>query len=191
MAGAPAKRPHPQVVVSQRKRRAFLRVLSENGGKVHDAAVAAGYRDSGPLRSYRNRDPEFAKAWDEAMEAAADVLESEAIRRGVEGVREPIYYRGDLIGYKLVYSDTLLQTLLKGARPEKFARDRDTNININAKVGVAVIPATVKDADAWERSASQVHSSQKPIDLTSDEYEDVTPDKDEKSDDMADIQLLR
>lgn len=185
----PAQRPRPHVIISQRKRRAFLKVLAQNGGKVHDAALAAGYRDSTALRTYRKRDPEFAEAWDLAMESAGDLLEAEAVRRGVEGVREPIYYRGEIVGFKLVYSDALLQTLLKGARPDKYARDSQTQINVNTRVGIAVIPATVKDESEWERATDMAHKAQKPIDLESDEYEVVEPDKD--SNDLSDIQLLR
>lgn len=173
---APVPRQLGHTQVSQRKKRVFLRILMENGGRVHDAALAAGYKSSAPLRAYRHRDPEFAKAWDEALEAANDVLEAEAIRRGVDGVREPIYYRGTLVGYKLVYSDRMLELLLKGNNPEKFNRNSQTDININAKVGIAVIPATVKSEEEWERSAAMVHKAQKPIEFQDAEYEELPPD---------------
>lgn len=37
----------------------------------------------------------FAAAWDEAEPLAADGLDTEARRRGVEGVEKPVYYKGE------------------------------------------------------------------------------------------------
>lgn len=71
----------------------------------------------------RTDDPEFAAAWDEALEMALDKAVGEAYRRGVEGVITKIKYTPD--GSKVVertreYSDTLLMFLLKAHRPEKY-----------------------------------------------------------------------
>ena len=41
----------------------------------------------------------FAKEWEEAEEIAADRLEAEAWRRGVEGVPEPLVSAGKLAPY--------------------------------------------------------------------------------------------
>lgn len=66
-------------------------------------------------------DPEYAEAFREAEEHAADLLEAEARRRAVEGVEEPAgWYQGKPGGTVTKYSDTLLIFLLKGARPEKY-----------------------------------------------------------------------
>ena len=56
----------------------------------------------------------------EAREEACDALEAEARRRAVEGVRKPVYYRGEIVGTVKEYSDTLLIFLMKGAMPEKY-----------------------------------------------------------------------
>ncbi len=50
----------------------------------------------------------------------ADLLEDEAVRRAKDGVEEPVYQGGKLVGHVQKYSDTLLIFLLKGAKPEKF-----------------------------------------------------------------------
>src|SRR5690606_18484748 len=71
----------------------------------------------------RKEDPDFAAAWDEAMEQASDALEVEARRRAIEGWDEPVFYQGMETGMVRKFSDTLLIFLLKGARPEKY-RDR-------------------------------------------------------------------
>lgn len=69
---------------------------------------------------WRRDDAEFAAAWDDAVDQAADRMEREALRRAVEGVDEPVYQGGELVGYVRKYSDTLLIFLLKAARPEKY-----------------------------------------------------------------------
>lgn len=98
---------------------AFLAHLAESG-ILTDAAAAAGVDRTTPWRR-RQADPEFAAACDEAIDIAADKLEREARRRAIDGVEEPIYQGGQLIGTKTVYSDSLLALLLKGRRKKVFA----------------------------------------------------------------------
>jgi hypothetical protein len=114
----------------------------------------------------RKDHPDFAAAWADAIDQAADALELEARRRAVDGVDEPVLYQGqpcgtwvndhgevvakDTPGARLVpltvkkYSDTLLMGLLRAHRPDKF---RDTpqrqaagppavNVHVTTKVTV-------------------------------------------------------
>jgi hypothetical protein len=69
----------------------------------------------------RQDDAEFAQAVEQALDMAADKLEAEARRRALEGVEEPVYQGGQLVGTKTVYSDSLLALLLKGRRKKVFA----------------------------------------------------------------------
>lgn len=93
-------------------------------GNVSAAARAAGTCRS---RCYdaRRRDPDFAAAWADALEEAADRLEMEAFRRAVEGVGEDRFFRGDVVGRVTRYSDRLLMFLLKARRPATFGTARD------------------------------------------------------------------
>jgi len=88
-------------------------------GNVTTAAEAIGLHRCTPYK-WKEKDLEFAKKWEEAEQEAADRLEQEAWRRAVEGVDEPIYYKGKLVDTVKKYSDTLLIFLLKGNRPEKY-----------------------------------------------------------------------
>jgi hypothetical protein len=72
------------------------------------------------LYDWRKDDADFRREWDEALDVGADVLEDEAKRRAVQGVREPVFQGGKLVGEIQKYSDTLLIFLLKGAKPEKY-----------------------------------------------------------------------
>lgn len=98
---------------------AFLAALAECGIFTR-AAEAAGV-DRATVWRRRQDDAEFAQACDQAIDMASDKLEAEAIRRAVEGVEEPVYQGGQLIGTKTVYSDSLLALLLKGRRKKVFA----------------------------------------------------------------------
>jgi len=68
----------------------------------------------------RKKDPEFDKGVQEAMEQGYDMIEEEARRRAVDGVMEPIFFRGEEVGAVRKYSDQLLIMLLKGYKPKKF-----------------------------------------------------------------------
>jgi hypothetical protein len=110
-------------------RPAFLKSMAKLGN-VTKACQAAKI---GRAAAYAMRDKQvsFASAWDAALEEATDLLEHEARRRAETGVRQPIYQGGLLVGYKQVYSDGLMQMLLKANRPEKYkdraAFDHTTN----------------------------------------------------------------
>ena len=93
-------------------------------GNVSESAKAAGVGRS-TVYDARESDKAFAAAWDEAEEDAADRLERVALERAVDGVAEPVYYKGQLAGAVRRYSDTLLIFLLKARRPEKFRERYD------------------------------------------------------------------
>ena len=98
---------------------AFLAALSVHG-VMSRAAEAAGVDRTTPWRR-RESDPEFAKACQEAIDQAADALETEARRRALEGIVEDVYHQGVVVGQKRNYSDSLLALLLKGRRKAVFA----------------------------------------------------------------------
>lgn len=150
-----------RAILAKKKRRVFLDVLAKTG-RVSEAARACGYTDTATLQHYRRNDEEFAEAWEFALESAAHVLEEEAIRRAVDGVLEPVYYKGKVAGYKTAHSDPLLMFILRGLKPGTYrdsARGGDMNINF----GIAVLPMTAQSEDQWEQRALLMHSKQETI----------------------------
>lgn len=109
--------------LTPKKQRAFLRALN-SGLTVRDAAKEIGIT-SVSLYALRKRDEDFALAWEEAYEQGTDILEKEAERRAVKGVKEGIYHQGKRIATVRKYSDVLLIFLLKGRRPRKFRDNVD------------------------------------------------------------------
>lgn len=82
------------------KKARFLEAL-RRGMSVTAAAQAIGVGRR-TVYDWREADPDFASAWDEAVEDGTDLLEDEAWRRAFAG------------------SDTLLIFLLKARRPHKY-----------------------------------------------------------------------
>lgn len=99
----------------------FIEALLKHGGVV-TKAVADVEVHLARLYSWRQEEPEFAAAWAEAVEIGADKLEAEAVRRAVEGVDKPVTFQGEITATYKEYSDSLLQFLLKGAKPDKYNR---------------------------------------------------------------------
>jgi hypothetical protein len=84
-----------------------------------ESCRAAGVAYSS-MTNLRSRDADFAAAFDDALEQAYDHLEAEARRRAFEGVDEPVFHQGEVVGRVRRYSDGLAQFLLKGYRRRKF-----------------------------------------------------------------------
>lgn len=128
--------------ITPKKRTAFLEALAACGNVSQAARTVGAARET--FHRLRTHDAEFAAAWDDALEEAADRLEQEAWRRAHDGVEEPLTCAKGLIlddmGNPVMvrkYSDTLLIFLLKGARPQKY-RDNVT-VTAPATLGVSVV----------------------------------------------------
>lgn len=70
----------------------FLNAIA-NGSSTSEACQAAGIASTTPYGRAK-RDADFRAAWDDAKEASADLLETEARRRAIDGVAEPVIYQG-------------------------------------------------------------------------------------------------
>ncbi|HEY0621497.1 hypothetical protein [Sphingomonas sp.] len=98
---------------SRLRRRAFLRALSETG-QVRDACERVGISDTAVYR-LRKRSPGFARDMAAALERSAPMLEQVAWERAVEGWEEPVVVRGEVVGTRRRYSESLLRMLLREA----------------------------------------------------------------------------
>ncbi len=88
-------------------------------GQVRSAAARAGCSRElhyGALRTSET----YREAFDLVEQRRAAELEEALWQRAVYGVKIPKFYRGELIGYEIRYSDTLLMQLLEARDPEKF-----------------------------------------------------------------------
>lgn len=120
-ARPPAKRSAKSTPTRARARNwkpTFLKALRETRS-VAAAAMRAGI-DRQTAYNHRRDDPAFAADWETVHEAITDDLEKAAIARAVDGVEEPEFYRGQVVGTTVRYSDSLLQFLLRGRRREVY-----------------------------------------------------------------------
>lgn len=112
------------------KKRAYLVALSASPS-LNDAASAAGIdRTTGWLWRRDERDSAFQAALARARTLGLEAAVSEAWRRAIEGVEEPVYQGGRLVGTIMRKSDTMLIFMLKGEFPEKY-RERYEHAGVN------------------------------------------------------------
>lgn len=148
--------------LSLEKKRLFLRAFAQRG------IILDGLRAARVSRTAVNewrKSEWFETLYGAAIEEACDKIEGEAFRRAVEGYDEPVIWQGMLstvvdaeTGQEkpLVvrkFSDALMQTLLKGARPEKYRENHHVQHEGSAG-GVLIVPAPV-DPESWARAARE------------------------------------
>ena len=107
------------------RQRIFFETLAATGS-VSRAAKACGLSRQA-LYAHRNRAdvPAFREAWDVAMSCAINILGDIAFDRAVEGVEEPVFWKGEQVGTRRRYNDSLLMTLLRVRDPFAFAPQSD------------------------------------------------------------------
>lgn len=104
--------------VRNAKQNAFLNALAKTG-TVKGATALSGISRASHYRWLE--DDGYRVGMERARRMAADLLEDEAWRRGVEGDERPIYNKhGEKISSVRYYSDRLLEKLLAANLPEKY-----------------------------------------------------------------------
>ncbi len=113
-------RPNAARPIDARRRAKFLEELAKHGIVGEAAKRASLHSHHGCIQTFydeRKKDPEFAKAWDEALLLARYSAERELHRRAVEGVDEPVFQGGKQVGKIKKYSDTLLLARMRKLDP--------------------------------------------------------------------------
>ncbi len=93
----------------------FIDALSKSGNITLSCERALVAR--GTVYRWRESHEEFKNKWDTALAEATDRLEAEARRRAEEGVNQPVWYQGEMVGTEKRYSDMLMIQLLKAHHP--------------------------------------------------------------------------
>jgi hypothetical protein len=101
------------------------------------------------VRQWMKDDKIVADAITEAERVGVMGLQSEAIRRAVEGVDKGVYFKGELVDTEKVYSDGLLQTLLKGRISETYGKEAEGGGNtFNGPTQINIMPRA-NNYDEW------------------------------------------
>jgi len=106
--------------IKNRHKRRFLAAYIVCGTVTHASINSKVARNN--HYTWMKEDESYAKAFTDAEELAGDILEAEAMRRANDGVLEPIYQGGILVGHKRNYSDYLMKQLLEGTKPDKYKK---------------------------------------------------------------------
>lgn len=139
------------------------------------------------VNQWRKDDKEVDTRLTEAERVGTQGLVSAAIQRAVHGVPKGIYYQGKWVTDETVYSDGLLQTLLKAKVPE-FAKDGD-GASVNVQVNVANLMPRANSYDEWltmknqtlalpppSDAAKAAHFIMAPPDAIEAEYVEIVPE---------------
>ncbi len=118
-APAPAKEPRKKLIgITEDSATRFFAELRK-GFSVLVACERSGVKRA-TAYDLRRADAGFRAGWDEAVEEGTDRIEDEALRRAIAGSERPIYQGGKHVGSERVYSDRLIELLLKARRPKKY-----------------------------------------------------------------------
>jgi hypothetical protein len=156
---------------ANQKARAFLAAFRLTGD-ITRAAKAAQMERTLHYRWLRDSDA-YKKDFAQASEEFGDALEGEAVRRANEGVLEAVFYQGAPCGAIRVYSDGLMQFLLKGFKPAKYAQRvsaelsgpgggpiviADPDLTVLTDDELAALIATTAKLEAAQRAPGRAHT---------------------------------
>jgi hypothetical protein len=103
------------------RQRAFIEALADTGS-VAAACKAVNMAQRGAYFLRRQPGAEtFRKAWEAALQLGVQRIEDVVMDRALNGVEEPLYSYGKLVGTRTRYNDRLLMFILRNRAPERFA----------------------------------------------------------------------
>ncbi len=109
---------------------------------------------------HRKKYPGFNQKFREARLRNVDKLKEEAIRRAVDGIDKPVFYKGEIVGYERQYSDGILMRLIE-ANDDRYKRaGSQVNVGVagagkNVQVYVAQFGKETKDARLIQNGTGQ------------------------------------
>lgn len=109
----------------------YLNKLSETGSNfIAEEASALSDKD---IQTKIQQDSNFSNLIDKAKDKSLDILLQEARRRAM-GYEENVIIKGEFVGTRVIYSDSLMMFLLKNMHPAFLndgSNDNIITVNIN------------------------------------------------------------
>jgi hypothetical protein len=138
--------------IPHRKKRKFLAAYAICG-QLRETARITGI-DTRFHYMWKEKDPNYLPAFEEAKAICADHTEDEIFRRGIAGIDHPLSFKGKLTGDTIKqYSDLLAIFWMKGNRPEKYREDARLQINVNVPPAINIVSAI----DVTDASIAKKH----------------------------------
>lgn len=140
------------------RQRGFIAALAATGS-VDAAARAVDMSERSAYALRREPGAEsFREAWRAALDCGVERIEDVVMDRALNGVEEPLYSYGKLVGTRRRYNDRLLMFILRNRAPERFAAGQPKGMNA---VGKAQLERLKKEWRAeWEAERPQVSSAE-------------------------------
>lgn len=138
----------------------YLVALSEHGQRM--AAAAAAGVSLQCVRDHLKNDPDFAAAFDQALQAYRDKVVNVAQKLALEGIKRPIIgglHKDEVVAHEMVYATNILAMELK--RVEPGYRDKQVEQASDETPGVLVAPAEVDSIEAWAAQYAPKPSDEK------------------------------
>jgi hypothetical protein len=132
--------------------RVFLEALRKTPN-VSAACASAGVARK-TAYAHRNADPEFAAAWDDALEQSTDSLVGECYRRACQGTERPVFHQGEECGRIKEYSDTLAIFLLKAHRRSIYGDKAQVDVTTGGQPLTALAEALARTYGDPQRDGS-------------------------------------
>lgn len=110
-----------EIKSTKQRQREFLKAYSET------CSLSAAAKKAGvPRRTHYDwlQKKDYKEAFDIWRQLAGEYLESIAVQRATTGWAEPIMYQGKKCGTVTRYDSGLMQFLLRGLLPEKYATSK-------------------------------------------------------------------
>jgi len=141
------------------RQRDFIAALADTGS-VEAACKAVDMAQRGVYALRRQPGAEgFRAAWEAALQLGVQRIEDVVMDRALNGVEEPLYSYGKLVGTRRRYNDRLLMFILRNRAPERFAAGGGPK-GLNA-VGKAELERLKKEWRAeWESEQRQVSAEE-------------------------------
>ncbi|MEM7779131.1 MAG: hypothetical protein AAF697_01925 [Pseudomonadota bacterium] len=136
------------------RQRDFIEALADTGS-VHAACKAVNMSQGGAYYLRRQEGAEeFRAAWEKALDLGVQRIEDVAMDRALNGVEEPLYSYGKLVGTRRRYNDRLLMFMLRNRAPERFAEGKPKGLNAIGKMEVERLKKQWREE--WEAEQRKV-----------------------------------
>lgn len=108
------------------------------------------------FRLHQRNDPEFARQVAEAEEQAVELLHAQCFKAALEGVTEPVYFQGKVVGHTRKFESRMAIELLRAHMPDKF-RTPESKINVNGSnnlsTGTRIGPKELEELQAMRQES--------------------------------------
>lgn len=136
---------------------AFIEALADTGSVVA-ASKAVNMSAEGAYNLRRQPGAEtFRAAWQAALQLGVARVEDVVMDRALNGVEEPLYSYGKLVGTRTRYNDRLLMFILRNRAPDRFAEGKPKAMNAIDQMEVARLKKQWRKEWEAEQRGGQPH----------------------------------